>query len=124
MAGIHVYNKKNECHTGKYNFPIYRGKSALANPYTHIKDRKTKAMYVVKDRDTAIETYDNYFDIMYGSSIEFTREVDMIYEAYKSGKDVYLECYCAPLPCHGNIIAKKLQQRLVKEKILNGKNKK
>ena len=124
MAGIHVYNKKNECHTGKYNFPIYRGKSALANPYTHIKDRKTKAMYVVKDRDTAIEMYDNYFDIMYGSSIEFTREVDMIYEAYKSGEDVYLECYCAPLPCHGNIIAKKLQQRLVKEKILNGKNRK
>jgi hypothetical protein len=119
MAGIHVYNKKNEEHTGRLNFYIGRG-SVLGNPYTYIKDKQTKAKYVVKDRDTAIAMYSKYFDVMYGTNIPFTKAVDQIYNAYKSGEDVWLECYCKPLPCHGDIIAKKLMQRLVKEKI-NGK---
>lgn len=116
MAGIHVYNKKNEEHTGRLNFYIGRG-SVLGNPYTCIKDRQTKAKYIVKDRDTAITMYSKYFDVMYGTNIPFTEVVDQIYNAYKNGEDVWLECYCKPLPCHGDIIAKKLMQRLVKEKI-------
>lgn len=116
MSGIHVYNRKNEQHVGECNIPIYRP-NILSNPFTHIKDKKTKASYIVKDRDTAINMYSNYFDTMYGSNYEFTKEIDRIYELYKSGKDVYLECYCHPLKCHGDIIAEKLLKRLVKEKI-------
>ena len=116
MAGIHVYNRKNEQHVGEYNFPIYRP-NILSNPFTHIKDKKTKAIYIVKDRDAAIDMYSKYFDTMYGTNSEFTKEIDRIYELYKSGKDVYLECYCSPLRCHGDVIADKLQKRLIKEKI-------
>lgn len=116
MAGIHVYNKNNEEHYGPNVFYIGRG-SVLGNPWTHIKDKKTLAKFVVKDRDTAIDNYDHYFDVMYGSDVKFTEAVDKIYEAYKAGEDVYLECFCKPLRCHGDIIADKLTQRLVRERI-------
>ena len=46
------------------------------------------------------------------------------YEIYKSGEDVYLECYCHPLRCHGDVIVEKLQKRLLREKIKEYKNKK
>lgn len=118
---IHVYNRTKETHDGKNNFRIFRP-SVLGNPYTHIKDKDTLAIYIVKDRDEAIDMYSHYFDIMYGSNIEFTNEIDKIYEIYKTGEDVYLECYCTPLRCHGDIIKEKLEKRLLKEKISKIKN--
>ena len=113
---IYVYNRKVETHNGPNNFYIGRG-SVLGNPYTHITDKKTKAIYKAVDRDDAIEKYSHYFDLMYGSNLAFTNMVDAIYEMYKSGMDVYLECYCAPLRCHGDIIKEKLEARLLREKI-------
>ena len=96
MAGIHVYNRKNEQHVGEYNFPIYRP-TILSNPFTHIKDKKTKAIYIVKDRDTAIDMYSKYFDTMYGTNSEFT-----IFVSRK------------PMHFSGGSMSKK---RLIKEKI-------
>jgi hypothetical protein len=58
-----------------------------------------------------------YFDGMYGTNEEFTKAFDEIYEYYKTGKDVYLGCFCAPNPCHADVIARKLQQKLIKEKM-------
>lgn len=112
---IYVYNRKNETHY-KNSFYIGRG-SVLGNPYTHIKDRKTKAIYQADDRDDAIDKYSRYYDIMYGSNIAFTKAIDEIYDVYKTGEDVYLACYCSPLRCHGDIIKEKLEERLLKEKI-------
>lgn len=120
---IHVYNRTKETHDDDpNNFRIFRP-SILGNPYTHIKDKQTLTIYLVKDRDEAIDMYSHYFDIMYGSNVEFTREVDAIYEKYKNGEEVYLECYCSPLRCHGDIIKEKLEKRLLKEKIKQIKNK-
>lgn len=113
---IYVYNLRTETHTGPNNFYIGRG-SILGNPYTHIKDRKTKAIYEVKDRDEAIDRYSDYFDLMYGSNIAYTKAIDEIYDIYKSGNDVYLGCFCKPLRCHGDIIKEKLEKRLIREKI-------
>jgi hypothetical protein len=114
---IYVYNRTKETHDGSNNYPIFRGGSILGNPYTHIKDKTTLASYVVKTRDEAIELYDHYFDVMYSGNIEYKKLIDEIYEKYKNGIDVYLECYCAPLRCHGDIIKEKLQKRLIKERI-------
>ena len=58
---------------------------------------------------------------MYGSNKQFTNEIDKIYEKYKSGEDIFLECYCKPKRCHGDIIKEKLERRLIKEKIQNRK---
>ena len=120
--GIIVYNITKETHEGNNCFKCFRGASVLGNPYTHIKDRKTLAMFVVKDREEAIAKYSDYFDQMYGKNRAFTGEIDKIYEKYKNGEDVYLGCYCHPLSCHCDIIKDKLQRRLIKEKIKNLKN--
>jgi len=119
---IIVYNRTKESHSDSpNNFRIYRP-FALGNPYTHIKDKETKALYLVPTREDAIKAYDHYFDIMYRSNLRFKKVVDLIYEKYKAGEDVYLECYCKPEPCHGDIIKEKLEKRLLKEKIEEMKN--
>ena len=120
---IYVYNRNVEDFSVMdNNYPIYRGISILGNPYTHLPVKGTKAMFQCKTREEAIEKYDKYFDIMYGNNIEFTKIIDEMYEKYKNGEDLFLECYCKPQPCHGDIIAKKLQQRLIKEKYKTYKN--
>lgn len=112
MSGIHVFNITKEEHFGPNVFYCGRG-SILGNPYT----QETKAKYVVKDRETAIERYADYFNLMYGSHREFTRAVNEIYERYKAGQDVYLGCYCKPQSCHCDVIVDKLRKKLVKEKL-------
>lgn len=114
--GIVVYNRNKETHIGENNYPIFRP-SILGNPFTDIKNKKTLATYIVKSREEAIERYDSYYDAMYNGNIQFRQLIDEIYDKYKSGETVYLECYCKPLPCHGDVIVKKLEKRLLKEKI-------
>ena len=120
---IYVYNREKEDYSMlDNNYPIYRGVSILGNPYTHLPVKDTKAMFQCKTREEAIEKYDKYFDIMYGNNIEFTKVVDEMYEKYKNGEDIYLECFCKPQLCHGDIIAKKLQEMFIKEKYKTYKN--
>lgn len=119
---IIVYNRGKEDHSAHpNNYPIYRGGSVLGNPYTDKPLKSTLAVFKAKNREEAIQKYDTYFDTQYGRNREFTAVIDEIYEKYKNGETVYLECYCVPLPCHGQIIVKKLQQRLLKEKIKEAK---
>ena len=121
---IIVYNRANEDHSeDPNNYPIFRGKSILGNPYTDKPVKKTLAIYQAKDREEAIQRYDSYFDMMYDSNPYFKELIDEIYEKYKNGETVYLECYCKPLPCHGDVIASKLKKRLLKEKINEVKKK-
>ena len=130
---IYVYNRKIETHEGDNNYRIFRG-FLLGNPYTHLRDRETKAMYIVNNREEAVNKYSHYFDIMYQSNLDFRDVVDEMYEKYKNGEDIYLECYCKKylstdmtphkdeVSCHGDIIKQKLEQRLLKEKISQLKN--
>lgn len=115
---IIVYNRANEDHSlNPNNYPIYRGGSVLGNPYTDKPLERTLAVFKVKNREDAIEKYSTYFDTQYGHNKEFTAVVDEIYEKYKRGEIVYLECYCKPKPCHGDVIVRKLEERRLKEKI-------
>lgn len=113
---IIIYNKHNEEHYGDNVFDISRA-SVFGNPFTHIKSKETKAIFVVSDRDKAIDLYEPYFDKMYAKDEEFRNEFNRMYETYKGGEDIYLGCYCKPLRCHGEIIEKKLIQFSMKEKI-------
>jgi hypothetical protein len=122
---IIVYNRAKEDHSvHPNNFPIYRGGSVLGNPYTDKPLKGTLAVFKARNREEAIEKYSTYFDSQYGRNREFTAAIDEIYEIYKTGEDVYLECYCHPLRCHGDVIVEKLQKRLLREKIKECKNKK
>lgn len=117
---IKVYNVNDEEYFGDNVYLIHRP-YILSNPYTHIKDKQTKAMFVVPTREEAIERYSHYFDIMYGSNVAFTKIVDEIYGKYRQGEDILLGCYCTSEKCHGDIIIKKLKGRLMKEKLQEAK---
>lgn len=121
---IHRFKVTEEEYIGDNVYLIHRP-YILSNPYTHIKDKQTKAMFIVSTVDEAIERYSHYFDIMYGKNIQFTKTVDEIYEKYRKGEEILLGCYCDKnKQCHGDIIIKKLQCRLLKEKIKEAKNNK
>lgn len=126
MSGIHVYNRLKEdysAHPNNYYIGRSKDGNVLGNPYSHLPEDKCLALYRCRSREEAIERYSSYFDIMYSGNVEFRNIIDEIYEKYKSGEDVFLECFCVPEPCHGTVIAKKLEQRLIKEKINSLKNK-
>lgn len=90
----------------------------LSNPFTHIKDKKTLAKRVVKDRETAIAMYGKYFDRMVVEDETFRKAFDEVYEAFLKFDKIYLGCYCRLTEsCHVDYIIRKLNQRLIKEKM-------
>lgn len=114
---IKVYNRLNEDYSSyKNNYPIFRG-TILGNPYTDKPLKKTLAIFQVSSREEAIKKYREWFDISYQHKPAFKKIIDEIYEKYKNKEDIYLECYCKPLDCHGDVIAEKIKQRFLKEKI-------
>ena len=114
---IIVYNTNTETRSDSPNNYNIMRPSILSNPYTHLEVGRTRALYQCKTREESIEKYSDYFDTMYSGNIEFKEVVDEIYDKYKNGETIYLECCCKPLPCHGDIIAKKLQGMLIKERL-------
>lgn len=129
---IYVYNKHIEDFSEHENHYEIGRPYILGNPYTHLSLGSTKAEYQVKTREDALNCYSHYFDVMYGSNKAFTDVIDEIYEKYKSGKDVYLACWCkqhvvgsdaykkdTEFTCHGDVIVDKLRKKLIKEKIDN-----
>lgn len=117
---IQLFNVNDEEYFGDNVYLIHRP-YILSNPYTHIKDKQTKAMFVVPSKEEAIERYSHYFDVMYGKNIKFTETIDEIYEKYRRGEHILLGCVCHSQPCHGEVIIKKLQGRLLKEKFAEAK---
>lgn len=119
MGKIVVYNINNEDFSSMpNNFYIGRSKNGnpLGNPFTHNGKRSNIAKLSFKTREEAIEAYKLYFKKMYGKDKDLTKAFDEIYEHYKNGEDVYLACFCKPLPCHGDFLAEQLQQKLIMEK--------
>lgn len=126
MGKIIVYNTKNEDHTTEPN-NYYCGRSKdgnpLGNPYTHNGVKTNLAKLSLKTREEAIEAFGKYFDLMYGTDEELTKAFNEIYEHYKKGEDIYLQCFCKPLPCHCDIIADRLQRKLILDKMVSQKKK-
>ena len=94
---IKRFNVNDEEYFGDNIYLIHRP-YILSNPYTHIKDKKTKAMFVVSSIEEAIEKYEHYFDVMYGKNLKFTKVIDEIYDKFKNGEEIMLgkeECYKA-----------------------------
>jgi len=116
-ANVLRYCKLEEEHDGENAFDVSRP-NILSNPYTHIKNKKTKAMFVVKTREEAISLYDKYFDNMLLNSKSFKEEWDKLYHAYMTFDTIYLGCYCrVDQNCHADVIIKKLKQRALKDLI-------
>lgn len=96
----------------------------LGNPYTHIKDKSTKAQIIVKSRDIAIELYKEYFNQMMHSTdkgaVPFQNAFKKIVNAYKKYPEVYIGCYCSlNESCHGDFIINEVRKAAVKESLQN-----
>ena len=122
MGKIIRYCKLTEDHVGENVFDVSRA-GILGNPYTHIKDRTTKALVKVKTRDDAIELYKVYFKKMMESKDKeakpFQREFRRIVDAYKTYDTVYVGCYChLNESCHADFIIDQVIKTAVRECIL------
>jgi hypothetical protein len=91
-----VVNKRFD----EYQVYIGRG-SIFGNPWTHLNLGTTKAQYQCKTREESIELYRDYFLDKVKNDPKFKLEVEKL-----RGKA--LGCFCAPLSCHGDIIAEYL----------------
>lgn len=118
---IYCYNCKVEDHTSHPN-NVYIGRgSVLGNPYTHDGKKSSLAKLSFKTREEAINAYKSYFQVMYENDLEFRLTIDQIYNKYKNGEDIYLQCFCKPLECHGDFIKEFLEKKLIKEKMMERK---
>ncbi|MGD9560880.1 MAG: DUF4326 domain-containing protein [Pyrinomonadaceae bacterium] len=83
------------CRKGRYD--VYIGRpSKWGNPFTHVSDRKTKAAFIVSSREEAIRRFEEY---LYSSGL-----INDIEEL--RGK--ILACWCKPQSCHGDVLARLL----------------
>ena len=118
MGKITRYCKLSEEHVGENCFDVCRP-SVLGNPYTHIRDRKTKAQIVVKTRELAIEMYKEYFRMMMESEDKaarpFQNEFNRIVDAYMEYPEVWIGCFCKlDEECHGDFIISEVIKEAVK----------
>ena len=84
-----VHNKKDA-------FDVYIGRpSKWGNPFTHINDKKTRAAFIVENRDAAVTAYE----------VWIRTQPNLMKEAKQELKGKVLGCWCSPMNCHGNILA-------------------
>jgi len=99
----HLKNKK----VGEY---IGRG-SPLGNPYSHLEN--TTALYKVATREEAIEKYRIWLrEQIKKPNFKVIEELDrLLYKAISEG-NLKLRCFCAPAPCHGDVIKEYLEKAI------------
>jgi hypothetical protein len=113
MNNIHIVNKKDHAPTDK-DFYIGRG-SVFGNPFTSKPLGKTKAEFQVANKEEAIGKYSAYLNTrMRLNEKGVVDGLNEMLEVLKGG-DISLICYCAPKPCHGEVIKNKLLSILIKD---------
>lgn len=110
MAKLIRYCKLKEEHCGDNVFDVSRP-NIMGNPFTHIKDRKTKALVKVKTREEAIEKYGKYFNKMLVLDKEFKEEFEKMVNACFNYDEVFFGCYCKmDESCHADVIMEKVRK--------------
>lgn len=106
---IHVCNKRHSI-TGSPQ--IYIGRpSPLGNPYSS-KASTVRGTTIVDSRQKAIALYEQWLaEQIRSNNRSVCDELNHIHRLAKAG-DVYLICWCSPLPCHGDIIKATIEKHL------------
>ncbi len=89
-------------HCKQESYDIYIGRpSVWGNPFTHIKDKTTKAEFIVKDRHEAVMKYLEYLTSGNGKHL---------LSHLKELKGKTLGCWCKPKECHGDVLKKLIEK--------------
>ena len=89
-------------HCKKELFDVYIGRpTKWGNPFTHLKDGKTLAKFVVVSRDKAVEAY--YEWITNGEGKHLMKDLHEL-------KGKTLGCWCSPKACHGDVLLKLIEK--------------
>lgn len=87
----------------KESYDVYIGRGSIwGNPFTHIKDKQTKAEFVVETREESIERFKGWLwsEIKQGHiTIQQLKDLD----------NKTLGCFCKPKSCHGDVIVKAVE---------------
>lgn len=94
---IPVLNRRSFGNTLPEGFAYVGRPSIYGNPFSHLP--RTRAKFRVKTRDEAIQAYDAWLQKQLSINPKF---LDGLRDA------VALVCWCAPLACHGDILAEEL----------------
>lgn len=87
-------------HCKKEPYDIYIGRPSIwGNPFTHIKDRTTKAEFVVSTREEAIMMYKEYL-----------LNSPHLMVKLESLRGKVLGCWCKPQACHGDVLIEVMEQ--------------
>lgn len=80
-------------HCKKASYDVYIGRgSKWGNPFTHLPSGSSGSL-VAKDRESAIAAYRAWI-----------LEKPQLLAALPELRGKILGCYCAPLPCHGDVL--------------------
>lgn len=111
---INVVNKYKL--TGQETNIEYIGRpSPLGNPFSHLPN--TLAKFKVKDRDEAVDRYEEYLRSLINTEegVDITREMKRLYKKLIQEGSLSLVCWCAPKRCHGDVIKKLLEEKVERE---------
>lgn len=106
---IAIINKHTCTDLPKGSIYIGRG-SIFGNPYSHLPENTTKAIYYVNTRNQAIISYKNYMLEMYKTNKIYHDEIDKLVELHKANTDINFVCFCKPKSCHGDLLKEFIEQ--------------
>jgi hypothetical protein len=93
-------------HFRKEKFDIYIGRpSEWGNPFSHIKDKKTRAEFIVKNREEAVAKYR-----------EWILTQDHLMEKLETLRGKSLGCWCKPKACHGDVLVQLLRENDIRQR--------
>jgi hypothetical protein len=93
---ITVYNKRSHNGAG-----VYIGRpSALGNPFAIGRDGS---------REQVIEKYETWLRDQWVARGAARSELIRLAHQYKETGSLNLVCWCAPLPCHGDVLARAIE---------------
>ena len=91
MSQINRYCVLKEEHNGENVFRAHRG-YIMGNPYTHIKNKQTKAQIRVKTREEAINRYARYFEESLRLNPDFKEEFERMIDSCLNNEETWIGC--------------------------------
>ena len=95
-------NDTRVVHCQRDSYDVYIGRpSEWGNPFTHIRDRETKAEHLVRNREEAISKYR-----------EWILQQPHLLAKLETLRGKKLGCWCKPKSCHGDVLIQLLNSDL------------